>query len=171
MARRVTPDSISARGPAIVAGLAAEFSSLAAAARAVGVSRGTLDGILSGHQTMGRQTAERLGAYLESQPQALRQQIATIGRLLSSDARGRPSELRKQIREIRRQDNATVLSRIRRLRDADRELSGYRRPVRLRTGDRPPRDTDREWYAEYGAQVERISAWWGDGPRLAEPRL
>lgn len=167
-----------------MAGLAAFHGSLAAAARAVGVSRGTLDGVISGRHGLGEQSRQRIEAYLND-----RQQISSpdaklakdLGRVIEYQAAGRvkpgrpgQTTFRNRIQALKGEDRTAQRKQVSLFVARQKELAGRSpRPVRRGTpmsglesgggggsgGSGTEESSDEEWYAEYGAWVEEVEQW------------
>ena len=165
-------------GVGIVAGLAAYHGGLAQAARATGIGRGTLDGIISGRHGMGEKTRGRLEAYLNdraviSSPDA--KLVKDLGRSIEYTASGRVKSTRD--------GQSTVRSELNRLKNYSpenkrKEVSFFVARQKELAGFGPQKggggggggassiggsgkdtDTDAEWFAEYGAWVQEVEQW------------
>lgn len=151
---------------------------MAAAARELGVGRGTLDGILGGRHGMGGKTHQAVTAYLRNLSPSDAKHVKDIGRAAAyaagSTTQGGPSpgtRLRGQVQRLKSYSPE----------NQKKEVSFFVRRVQEASGKTPGRrgssggygggagggsgyvdETDAEWFAEYGAWVEQVEAWRGD---------
>ena len=176
-------------GAGIVAGLGAFYGGLRGAARYVGISRGTLEGIVAGRQGMGEKTRQRLEAFLNDRGRissADAKQVKDLGRAVEYTAAGRTRQAegtdqrtyRSEILRLKQMDNRMQKREISYFVARQKELSG--RPPRVGAGgygggaaggtggSGTETSSDEEWYAEYGAWVEEVEKWQETAGELPE---
>lgn len=167
MPRRVTVPNDS--GANTVAGLAAYFGSARAAARALGVGRGTVDGIIGGHQGMGAKTKAAVENLLNDREKLTVEQsklARDLGRTIGYTSAGQNARRRSETNRIRKYDETTkrkeVSFFVRKMKDLGGGGGGGGGGGSLGGsigGSGADGDTDKEWYAEYGAWVEEVEFW------------
>ena len=173
-------------GAAIVAGLSAYHGSVAAAARAVGVSRGSFDGIIGGRHGMSEGTRQKVELYLNDRrgiTDTDAKLVKDLGRAIEYAAAGRAKAttegqhtFRTEAQRLKTYDRTNQRKEVSYFVQRQNELSGRTRSRRGRAGQQSmgggfggggggggvgPGDesSDEEWYAEYGAWVEEVESW------------
>lgn len=168
-------------GPADVAGLAVYYGGLAQAARAMkaaghSISRGTLDGIISGRQSMGEKARAAIGGMLNNRNELTAPQaklVKDLGRVVMFTSSGDPKRIRSEINRIKTYDERTKKKEVSFFVARQKELAG-RDPRSGRGGGGGGGSatgeigSDEEWYAEYGAWVEEVESWGSDDRELPD---
>lgn len=165
------------RDASVIAGVAIQEGSVAAAARALGVSRGALDGILGGRHGMGDKVHAAVESYLRNLPPSESKFVKDIGRTAAYAAGSSTSggatpgaRLRAQTQRLKSYDKTNQRKEVSFFVRRVNEVSGKQRSSGAGAsgvttgpaGGQAAEDSDAEWYAEYGAWVEEVDAWTPD---------
>lgn len=160
-ARRVTVPADS--GANTLAGLAAHFGSARAAARALGVGRGTVDGIIGGRHGMGEKTRQAVETLLNDRTKmssAEAKLAKDLGRTIAYSSSGQNDRRRAETQRLRKYDDATKRKEVSFFVQRQKDLSGGGGGVGGGGGHGPSTDTtEEEWWNEYGTWVEEVESW------------
>lgn len=164
------------RDASVVAGIAAQTGGVAAAARALGVSRGGLDGIIGGRHGMGDKVHAAVERYLRSLSPADAKLTKDIGRTAAyaagSTTQGGATpgaRLREQIQRLksyspenRKKEVSFFVKRVQEAAGKPRRGRGAGSSSGGGGGGGAggyEDNSDDEWYAEYGAWVDEVDQW------------
>jgi hypothetical protein len=156
-------------GANTLAGLAAHFGSARAAARALGIGRGTVDGIIGGRHGMGEKTRAAVETLLNDRSKmtsAEAKQAKDLGRTIAYSSAGQNDRRRAETNRLRRYDDVNKRKEVSFFVQRQKELAGAGGGGGGGGGGGaggaggPSTDSsDEEWWSEYGSWVEEVEMW------------